>query len=107
MSDMTLGEAWAVLGRDAGQILLELKAHPKAKRIELAREMLHDAKKLAKKLMASHHPDRGGDPGKFIAVQKAVAILEHHTAEFESRMTEAIKLLEEKNRNRVLIKIDR
>lgn len=107
MSEMTLGEAWAVLGRNAGEVLSELKSHPKAKRIELARDMLAEAKKTAKHLMAKHHPDKGGDPSKFIAVQKAVSILEFHTAEFESRMTEAIKRLEEKNRDRVVIKIDR
>lgn len=107
MSEMTLGEAWAILGKNAGELLSELKSHPKAKRIDLARTMLQDAKRDAKKLLAKHHPDRGGDPSKFIAIQKAIAVVEHHTAEFESRMTEALKRIEEKNRDRVIIKIDR
>ena len=108
MPQMTLGEAWMVFGKDARDVLRDLSSKPRKERVALARTMLDEAKKMAKKLMAKHHPDRGGDSKMFVRVQNAIASLEEHTNEFELRMQEAILRAEEKalKSNRVLIKIE-
>lgn len=89
MPTMGAAEAWAVLGKDPAAVFARLAALPRSSRAAAAEQDLAEARKLAKTMMAAHHPDRGGDPEKFRRVNDALASIEAHTADFIKRITEA------------------
>src|SRR5512135_3172187 len=101
---MSVGIAWTTLGFDAREVISKLARLPRSERVEAARQELEMARKSAKRLLAAHHPDRGGDPQKFNRVQEALQALELHTDEFAKRMAEADKENEEKAAKRPFIK---
>jgi hypothetical protein len=102
---MTVGIAWTTLGFDAQEVLLKLVRVPRTRRVEAARQELEAARKSAKRLLAAHHPDTGGDPEKFKRIGAALQALEEHTEEFARRMAEVEKADEEKAAKRPFIKL--
>jgi hypothetical protein len=102
---MSVGIAWTTLGFDAQEIISKLSRLPRSQRVDAARQELETARKSAKRLLAAHHPDRGGDPKKFKRVQQALQALEEHTEEFARRMAATDKEDEEKAAKRPFIKI--
>jgi len=60
-------------------------------RIEHIRNLTKSAKTVAKKAMAKHHPDKGGDPKIFISIKEAIDSIEHHRD----------KLIEEFNQKKI------
>jgi hypothetical protein len=86
---MNMANAWAVLGKDWDSIVRDLSSLPdSASRIQEAEKLLADARKLAKKLMAVHHPDK--NPGdleaakRFQRVQEALEVVESSTESFKN-----------------------
>lgn len=59
-------------------------------RIEYAKNMLVEAKKQAKLLMAKYHPDRGGDAEKFKEINSALQNIEKETEAFIEKMNKII-----------------
>lgn len=102
---MTVGSAWTTLGFDAQEVFSKLSRVPRAQRVEAAFRELEDAKKSAKRLLAAHHPDTGGDPEKFKRVIAALQALEKHTADFAMKMEEVQKAEEEKASKHPFIKL--
>ncbi len=78
--------AWLILGKDPEAVFAAI---PRAERAAAAAEDLVEARKLAKALMALHHPDRGGDPEKFRMVGRALASIEEHVDGFSRALAEA------------------
>ncbi len=97
MPEMTLKEAWLILGRDSDRVIATIKEQPREKRIEASRKILEKARRIAAKVSAQHHPDIGGDPIKFKRVWAAFNSIEFYTREFETKMIE----LQNKIDNRV------
>lgn len=89
---MTLGEAWAVLGRDIGRVKASIRGVDPDRRAEVAERALEVARKEAKKIMRANHPDR--HPGSaslkaFKDANEALQIVELHTEEFKRKLREA------------------
>jgi uncharacterized protein (DUF342 family) len=87
---MNVSDAWTVLGKDWNSIAETLSSLPDAAaRIQATESLLIDAKKLAKKLMAVHHPDK--NPGDFDAaarfqrVKDALLTIEDNTESFKAK----------------------
>lgn len=102
---MSVGIAWTTLGFDAQVVISKLARVPKVQRVAAARQELEIAKKSAKRLLAAHHPDTGGDPEKFKRIVEALQALENHTEEFARRMSEVEKADEERLSKRPFIKL--
>jgi len=99
-------EAWKILGKDAGRIILSVAEIPLKSRAEALKNILEDARKTAKKMMVESHPDRsGGNPDQFKKIGEAIRALEFYTAEFEKSVELRIRQLEEAADKRVVIKI--
>jgi hypothetical protein len=82
MEHMPLHQAWGVLGEDFKTLLTRIKAQRDPKeRVDAVGKALQKAKKIARKLMGQHHPDRGGSQHKFLEVQRAINSIEYHTEE--------------------------
>jgi hypothetical protein len=86
---MNMANAWAVLGKDWDAIVRDLSLLPdSASRVQEAERLLADARKLAKKLMAVHHPDK--NPGdseaaeRFQRVRGALETIESNTESFKN-----------------------
>jgi len=82
-------EAWSVLGKDPARVFSRLASLPRSGRAAAAAEDLSEARRIAKSLMAVHHPDRGGDPKEFRRVNDAIISLESYMEEFSRRLAEA------------------
>ncbi len=99
-------EAWTVLGFRAEEVFSRLQKLDRSLRVAAAKEDLEMARKAARKLLALHHPDTGGDPARFKRVNEAVQTLEKHVEDFETRMKEVDKRAEERLESRpVFIKV--
>lgn len=102
------GQAWVLLGEDPGRVAATLKSAPLATRGEVAGRLLERARKSAKALMVKNHPDRNpGDAGaqsRFVAVQRALASIEEHTADFQKKL--AAKLLEDEHTRAKKVRIE-
>lgn len=90
---MNVASAWAVLGRDWAAIVKDMADQPDTpSKVTRAEELLAEAKKLARKLMAEHHPDRNPDDPdatiRFQAASAALATIEADTAQLRSRYQE-------------------
>lgn len=85
---MTLGDAWKELGLDPGGIAVALAKLPRSDRVAAVERLAEKARRMAAKVSAPHHPDRGGDPVKFRRVWEAVEVIERSTSEFRSKMAE-------------------
>lgn len=80
---MTVGEAWACLGRDPGDVFRRIASHPTLDgRLQEAERALEEARKLARAMMAANHPDRGGDTAMFLKAQGALKAIEQSTESF-------------------------
>lgn len=91
-----LDKAWRLLGRDPAAVAARVAALPRERRVGALREAVEEAKKLARALMAKHHPDRGGDPSKFRLAKAALESIEHHTDEYARKSEERAKQAEER-----------
>lgn len=85
---MDLSNAWKALGEDPDEIFDEIRNAGTVKdRIQKAKDLLKNAEKLAKALMAVHHPDK--NPGnnkskyKFSRVQNAIESIRYNTEQLE------------------------
>jgi hypothetical protein len=85
---MSVGIAWTTLGFDAQEVVSKLSRLPRSQRVDAARQELEAARKSAKRLLAAHHPDRGGDPEKFKRVKEALETIERETEVFAQKMAE-------------------
>lgn len=90
---MNISDAWLVLGKDWSSIVRDLSSLPdSASRVQAAETLLENAKKLAKKLMAVHHPDT--NPGdaeaaeRFRRVKDALTTIEANTEAFKTKYEE-------------------
>jgi len=99
---MNVAGAWAALGKDWDSIVKELLGLPDAaSRVQAAEKMLMDARKLAKRLMAVHHPDK--NPGdveatkRFQHVKEALEVIESNTESFKANY-ETLKARAEQRR---------
>lgn len=93
MDKMSLAEAWTVLGEDPEEVLRGLKSKPDLQsRVAAAKELLAAAERIAKNLMAAHHPDRNqGDPkaqGRFLRVKAAMDSIRSATSDLEKKAAE-------------------
>lgn len=103
MMIMNLYEAWRCLGKDPESLYKKLSGLPREARVDAAIEALEEAKKISKKLMAVHHPDRGGDPESFRMIGEALSIIESNTNEFKSKMLDFLNQAKEKQNERIII----
>lgn len=79
---MNLSEAWKTLGFSLNRIMLEMRKIKYEKRPQALENAFKKAKVQAKKLMAQHHPDRGGKFEDFHKVKQAIDSIESHTREY-------------------------
>jgi hypothetical protein len=100
VNTMPLHEAWSILGKDAKIIMIEVANLPRDKRAAALLIFVDEAKRLAKSLMAKHHPDRGGDGSEFRRVQDALSAIVHHTDEFIKRIADISQKAEEMSARR-------
>ena len=100
---MNLYEAWRCLGKDPESLYKRLSELPRESRVNAALEALEEARKTAKKLMAVHHPDKGGNPDSFKMVGEALSTIELNTQEFERKMKDFLNEVKEKQNKRVII----
>lgn len=106
MTPMAARDAWLVLGKDPEAVFRRLAGLPRGERVSAARADLAEARKLAKALMAAHHPDRGGDADKFRMVNSAMISIESHTEDFARKVREADEEAERRQERRpVFIKL--
>ncbi len=81
---LSLRDAWLVLGREPKRVAAAIKA--RADRVAAADELLESARRLARRLLGLHHPDRNpGDPEareRFDLVQEALSVVEAGTEDF-------------------------
>lgn len=108
MEYMPLPQAWGVLGEDFKGLLTRIKAHEDTKeRIDATDRAFQNAKKIARKLMGKHHPDRGGDQHKFLEVQKAIESIEYHTEElitnFKYKKPSKVTKMSKQNKIRIQV----
>lgn len=99
---MNVASAWAALGKDWESIVKDLTVLPNsASRVQAVETLLLEAKKLAKRLMALHHPDKNpGDPEatrRFQHVKTALETIESNTETFKNSY-EIIKTRAEQRR---------
>lgn len=87
---MTVSEAWLALGEDPNEIFNSIKSCPNAEKKVLAAEAaLVRAERLAKVLMAAHHPDK--NPGdisaekRFKRVASAIESIRFNTKEMKEK----------------------
>jgi hypothetical protein len=83
---MPIDIAWTTLGFDYTEVRSDLVNTPKGDRVEAVKNKLDEAKKMARQLLALHHPDKGGDPKKFRRVSEAIQSIEATTEEFTRKM---------------------
>lgn len=90
---MDIAEAWRALGEDPGEVVKEIRSCPDVpSRIQAAEAALARAERIARALMATHHPDRNqGDVSaerRFKRVQAALESVRFHTAELKKRASQ-------------------
>ena len=89
---MTLGEAWAILGRDIRRVKASIREVDPDRRAEVADKALEVAKKAAQRIMVANHPDRnrGLEAERvFKEANEAVMVIERETEEFKRKLREA------------------
>lgn len=99
---MNIVEAWEAVGGSAEAVFDRARrAGDTAARAAVLRASVEEARRLARTMMARHHPDKNpGDAGaasRFVRVQEALRLIEHETAEFERK---AANRAEEQERRR-------
>jgi hypothetical protein len=72
--------------------------------VSAAEDFRNKAKIIAKKLMAKHHPDKGGDGSEFIKISQALESIDHHTEQLKSEFKEMIS--RPKKERDIFIQID-
>ena len=87
---MALEDAWKTLGEDPGEVMSRISGLPtRQERIAAVEKALEDARKIAKKLSAVHHPDKNpGDQSsaaRFKRVQEAVDTIAYHTEQIKKK----------------------
>jgi len=87
---MGIADAWRALGEDPEEVVREIRSCPDVpSRIAAAEAALSRAERIAKALMAAHHPDRNqGDSSaerRFKRVQAALESVRFHTGDLKSR----------------------
>ena len=90
---MNVASAWTTLGKNWDDVVHDLTALPDAaSRVQAVESLLIEARKLAKRLMAVHHPDKNpGDLGatkRFQHVKDALEAIELHTQLFKDKYEE-------------------
>lgn len=95
MSDvLPVDEAWIILGKNPKSIINSIMAHPLSDRVRIIDEVLDQAKKIAKRLLAQNHPDVNNNSceseRKFKAIQLAIRSIEHHTEQFKEKANSII-----------------
>jgi hypothetical protein len=101
---MDLYEAWKILGKDLNRIMVNIKNISTVnERVQAVIQTKEEAKKIAKKLMAENHPDKGGSADKFILVQEALKTIESKTEDLVSSHQSMI--LERKQKKGTFIEI--
>lgn len=98
---MTLARAWEVLGKDVRLVLSPIRSlHTREERVRAVTELLNDAKKLGKRIMADNHPDKSSSPSskiKFGEAQDALFTIESYTNELVSKNREIEEKLSNSN----------
>ena len=101
---LSLPEAWLVLGRDPKRVADAIRGS--RDRVEAAQAELEEARKIARGLLALHHPDRNqGSPKaaeRFRLVQEAIEVVEKATEEL--RATGGMRRVKERD---VFIEVDK
>lgn len=100
---MKLHRAFLLLGIDPVEYFNRLSTSSKSARIELSLQILEQCRKQLKTLLANSHPDVGGDPKRFIALQNAFKFIEEQTRDFVSKLEDQIKEYEDKAKHQILI----
>lgn len=91
---MNIADAWSVLGKNWADLVRDLAAMPTdSGRVQHAEQLLAEARKIARKLMAKHHPDMNQDDPdsaiRFQAVSAALSAIEASTNEMLDKYQES------------------
>jgi hypothetical protein len=85
---MNLSEAWKVFGFDLKLIVSEMKRKPSEKRPNALKNAFEKVRIQSRKLMAKHHPDRGGKFEDFNEIKQAIDSIEFYTQEYTNNPPE-------------------
>jgi len=85
---ISIHEAWRRLGKDANLIMTEVSKLPRAERSSALEKLASEAKRLARPLLAKHHPDIGGNASEFRNIQDSVTAITNHTNKFKEELSE-------------------
>ena len=93
---MDLTEAWTTLGKDIKEVFEPLsKLNGLSEKIKYISSQFEIAKRLAKNLMALHHPDRNPNDidaaNRFRRIQLALEIIENETNQFINKATQKLE----------------
>lgn len=104
---MTINDALITLGKDPVKVMSGVLKRRDIDgldgMINETEAVLKDVKLIAKKLLAVHHPDKGGSEEAFRRVQEALKCVEDHTISFKETI-EKRRELSNKNNTIVFIK---
>ena len=98
--------AWTTLGADPLKVTALMQQKPLNLKIETLDGLTAKAKSLAKNLMASSHPDRGGNIETFKRVNEAVKAIEGYNEMAKAHFKKVIEKREEELSKRVIIEVD-
>jgi hypothetical protein len=93
---MDLSEAWAVLGKDAGQLLRGVAGLPDVQsKMEAVDGACRLADRLSKKLLGQNHPDKNpGDQQALDRYRRVLAArdtIREHTEKFRTRVQDILE----------------
>lgn len=94
---MDISEAMNIIGIPPSSYFNRMASLTRKEQMDEASQMLTEARKKAKVLMAKHHPDRGGDAEKFKKVNSAMQLIESQTETFIARLNKIVAESEERN----------
>lgn len=87
---MTFTQAFYVLEIDPNKYFERLSSISLLEKKQLALKMLEECRKRQKRLLGSSHPDKGGDPNRFLEIHNAFQLIETETESFIRKIDDKI-----------------